>query len=221
MKIIFYKFSPCALLALALSTLNVQAQPLGPVTGGAAPQPYDAYGRPNPDAFDWTGLSLGAQIGTLGYGAEVTYHVTSWLNLRGSLHLFDLTYKDTFEGVDYDLGVDWNGLIVTFDVYPGQQRGFRLSAGAGLNDHTVGIAGGSYRGKAEYDSFAPYFGIGWGNPVQPDAALTFTFDLGLLFQDYSVNYSAAPPADVQADIKDVLDLFTVYPVISFGMHYHF
>jgi hypothetical protein len=208
------------LAAIFSARAPVNAQPLGPVSS-SAPQAYDAYGRPNPDAFSWTGLSLGANIGTLGYGGELTYHLASWMNVRGSFHLFDLTYKDTFSGVDYDLGLEWTGVILTLDLYPGRQRSFRISAGAGLNDHTVGISGGSFRGEAEFDSFAPYLGIGWGNPVQPDAALTFSFDMGLLLQDYSVSYSAAPPADAQGDINDILDLLTVYPVFSFALHYHF
>ncbi|MGA1192759.1 MAG: hypothetical protein ACO3ZG_00075 [Kiritimatiellia bacterium] len=213
-------FVCASFIVVTMFSFPVVAQPLGPVSGGA-PQAYDAYGRPNPDAFEWTGLSLGATIGTLGYGSEVTYYLFDWVNVRGSFHLFDLTYKDTFDGVDYKLDLDWTGIILTLDFYPGQQRSFRIAAGAGLNDHSAGISGGSYRGKADYDSIAPYIGIGWANPVQPDAALTFTFDMGLLLQDYSVGYSAAPPSDTQSDINDVLDLFTVYPVFSFGLHYHF
>ncbi len=182
---------------------------------------YDQYGRPNPDAFDWTGLSLGINGGTLGYGADITYSLASWANIRGSFHVFSLTYKDTISGVDTTFDFDFTGLITTIDLYPGTMRGFRIALGAGLNSHEVPLSGGSIKGKAEYDTFAPYAGLGWGNPVQPDSALTFTFDLGFLLQDYSLSVDESVSADAKSDIEEILDYATIYPVITFGLHYHF
>lgn len=190
-------------------------------------QAYDEYGRPNPDAFEWTGFSLGVQGGTLGLGGEVNYYLLDWLNLRASAHVFPLTYKDTIENYDVDFDFDFMGLLLTLDFYPGHYRGFRISLGGGLNDNETTIDGsarsgsGSFSGKASYDSFAPYFGIGFGNPVQPDSAFTFTFDMGVMLQDYSLSLPEGVSATVKSEIEDILDYATIYPVIMFGIHYHF
>ena len=188
---------------------------------------YDDYGRPNPDAFDWTGFSLGAGFGTLGFGVDATYLVLDWFNVRGAAHLFALTYKDTIDNVDYNFDFDFNGIGLMLDFYPGQKRGFRLTAGGMFNDHSTDIKGTArnaakttYSGSADYDSFAPYFGLGFGNPVQPDAALTFTFDLGLMIQGYDLTLPTAAAA-ARSDIEDVLDKATTYPVMMFALHYHF
>lgn len=191
-------------------------------------QPYDDYGRPNPDAFEWTGFSLGVSAGTLGLGLDANVHLLSWLNLRASAHTFSLTYKDTIDRIDYDFDIGFSGLALLLDIYPGQMNEFRISAGLAFNDHIVDIDGFdpgtrevTLNGKAEYDSVAPYFGIGWGNPVQPDSALTFTVDLGVLLQDYETSLPAEMPQTTKEDIEDVLDFFTIYPVLTFALHYHF
>jgi opacity protein-like surface antigen len=219
-----YLLASCLLFVVA--SAPAFAQPGGAYRSSREIAAYDQYGRPNPDAFEWTGLSLGINGGTLGYGAELNYHLLDWLNIRGGLHIFNLTYKDTIDQVDVTYDFEFNGLLLTLDFYPGLMRGFRISAGAGFNDHSVPIsgkprAGGTtIRGEAEYDSIAPYIGIGWGNPVQPDSAFTFTFDLGLMLQDYTLK-GADIPAGLRSDIEDVLDYAKIYPVIMFGLHYHF
>jgi hypothetical protein len=187
---------------------------------------YDDYGRPNPDAFDWTGFSLGGGLGTLGFQAEAAYYLLDWLNIRGGAHIFSLTYKDTIDGVDYDFDIGFNGFGLMLDFYPGQKRGMRLTLGGSFNDHSVDVkgkarvGGKTYKGTADYDSFAPYLGLGFGNPVQPDSAITFTFDIGFMIQGYdlSIPKDAEPVRD---DIEDFLDKLELYPVIMFGLHYHF
>lgn len=189
--------------------------------------PYDEYGRPNPDAFDWTGFSLGAGFGTLGFGVDASYLVLDWFNVRAAAHLMALTYKDTIDNVDYSFDFDFNGLGLMLDFYPGQKRGFRLTAGGMFNDHSVDIKGTTRTvnkttasGSADYDSFAPYFGLGFGNPVQPDSAITFTFDFGFMLQDYDLELPSTA-AKSRSDIEDVLDRATLYPVLTLGLHYHF
>lgn len=196
----------------------------------AIAQNYEAYdrdGRPNPDAFDWTGFSLGIQGGTLGFGGEASYYLLDWLNIRASAHTMPFTYKDTIDNYDVTFDFEFTGLLITLDFYPGHYRGFRLSAGAGLNDYTVpveGVArsgGATFSGEAEYDSFAPYLGIGWGNPVQPDSAFTFTFDLGVMMQDYTLDLPEGTSEAIKSDIEEILDYATIYSVMMFALHYHF
>lgn len=209
----------------------------------AAPEviPYDDYGYPNPDAFDWTGFSLGAGIGTLGLNGEAAYHLTEWLNIKGNGHLMTLTYKDTIDSVDYTFDAEFSGFGLLLDLYPGQTRSFRFSGGLMFQDHAIPVKGdprGNYpadtqiTGEAKFDSTAPYFGIGFGNPVKPDSALTLTFDIGVILQDYSFDLKAegtgandpavqSAIASTKADVENVLDYFTIYPVITLGFNYHF
>jgi len=203
--------------------------------------PYDEEGYPNPDAFDWTGLALGVDAGTLGLGAEVQYHITKWLNIKAAGHTMSFTYKDTFDGIDYTFDMDFTGVGLFLDLYPGPERSFRFSGGFMFQDHVIPVKGdvrGNFsdelvvNGKAEFDSTAPYLGIGFGNPVKPDSALTLTFDIGVILQDYSFDLVATGPGsdnpiiqaaveETKSDVEDVLDLFTIYPVITLGLHYHF
>lgn len=212
--------------------ISGQNSRLGPAT---QIQAYDNRGFPNPDAFEWTGLSLGPTIGTLGLGAEVAYYLTEWMNVRASVNTLSLNYLDTVDGVDYDLDADLSGLLMLVDLYLTPGGEFRLSAGVALNDRTVSITGtpkGSgdtaIKGTAEYDSLAPYVGIGFSNPVRPDTIFTFTFDLGLMFQSYELDLKTVGGSSggltvevAEDDVSDLLDYLKIYPVITFGLAYHF
>ncbi|HMO52476.1 MAG TPA: hypothetical protein PKE26_14660 [Kiritimatiellia bacterium] len=212
--------------------------------------PYDERGRPNPDAFEWTGFSLGVKAGTVGLGLDATIYLAEWVNFRTGLQAFYFTYKDTIYGVDFDYDLTMLGIPLLLDFYPTDSGNFRLSAGVILSSTEVDISGstrtiaringvefskqqvGTISGTADYDTVVPYFGIGFGNPVKPDSALTFTFDFGFMIQDYDLslksNGTAANDAgfkkalgDFAGEVEDVLDYLKIYPVITFGLAYHF
>ncbi len=213
-------------------------------------EPYDAWGRPNPEAFDWTGFSLGIHAGTLGTGAETTIYLADGLNFRGTAHYLMLGYKTTLRDIDFDYDLTAPGARLLLDFYPAHHRNFRFSAGVVLKNMNVKVSGepdrnvrlgdnvyspaqvGRLRGTASYDAISPYIGIGWGNSVKPDSLLTFSLDIGLMFQGYSFrlasNGSAAGDEqfrrdlrDLQSRVEDDLDWLTIYPVVSFGYAYHF
>ncbi len=217
------------------------------------PQPvaeYDEWGRPNPDAFYWTGVSLGLHAGTLGAGAETTSYITDWLNFRGTAHYLMGGYKTTTGNVDFDYDLSAPGARLMLDFYPTRMKNFRISVGAVVKDMKVTVKGepkgnarvgdnvytaeqtGTLRGRASYDTISPYVGIGWGNSVKPDSLLTFSMDIGLMIQGYSFSLSSNGTArgddqfqqdlrKTQSDVEDNLDWLKVYPVISFGYAYHF
>ncbi|MET0120583.1 MAG: autotransporter domain-containing protein [Candidatus Thiodiazotropha sp. 6PLUC9] len=96
--------------------------------------------------------------------------------------------------------------------------------------------------KAEVDysrNFAPYVGIGWGNAVKPGSKLSFSVDFGILFTDnptVSIEADSALAdsnpvlkAQLESEIaveenrinSDDLDDFRYWPVVNFGVSYHF
>ena len=101
------------------------------------------------------------------------------------------------------------------------------------------INGTTYSGITSVDStlsfnnVAPYFGIGWGNPVARDKGWGMTTDIGVLFQGspktsmsvactgiVGINCPAqsnidAENAKLQGDLKN----FKYWPVMSIGISY--
>jgi len=97
---------------------------------------------------------------------------------------------------------------------------------------------GSYSGELKFNSTAPYLGIGWGNPVAKAKTWGFVSDIGVLFQGSPKisstvtcgaaivgtqqctdlkNSVATSTAQLETDTKN----YKYWPVISFGLSYHF
>jgi len=92
---------------------------------------------------------------------------------------------------------------------------------------------GNLRGNVDFNSIAPYLGIGWGNPFGSGGNWSFSCDLGVVFQG-SPNVSLAADgqfaddpafqANLEAerrDLEDELDSYKYYPVVSLGVTYRF
>lgn len=97
---------------------------------------------------------------------------------------------------------------------------------------------GSLKADVDYNTFAPYLGVGYGNPfTDKDDDWSFSLDLGVLFQgnpDVDLASSAnlttavvgAPTlavatAQERAQLESSLDNTDIYPVISVGGTYRF
>lgn len=233
---------------LASAQSTARATPPAPRTSYV--HPYDDEGRPNPDAFDWTGFSVGGSIGTLGLGAESSIFLNNHLNFRVAGSLLDFSYDDTIDDIDFDLDMDFTTVRFMLDFYPSDRADFRISAGLVYADNSIGISGtpsepeeigdnfyspaeiGTISGSLTFDEWSPYFGIGFGNPVRPDTAFSVSMDFGVIFTSYETEISAdgtksgdpifqADLNDLKDDIDDDLDNFQFYPVLSFTVSYHF
>ncbi|MDY0149963.1 MAG: hypothetical protein RBT03_07755 [Kiritimatiellia bacterium] len=203
--------------------------------------------------YEWPGLSLGPKIGTTGIGLDVTVGATRFLNLRSGFNYGSFTFSRKWSDVDYDLDVDMISLPLLVDLYP-MGGHFRITAGFFIQpDTTADIDAtpttasqigshtyepdviGTLTGKIEVDStFTPYLGIGWGNTVGRDRALTLSLDLGVIFQSYDVSLTSDGPGmtakldvfreDIKKEeekIQKDLDDFKVFPVLTLGVGYHF
>lgn len=157
-----------------------------------------AAGQPESER---TKFAVGGTIGLSGIGVETTVDLSDSWNLRagidgiaGSLEeikLDDVKYDTDFQGV--------SGSVFA-DLYP-WKKSFRLSFGAivsgGRADLEVSAENDELKigdnvypadqvlflgGRTTGSGIAPYFGVGWGNPVGRRKRWTITCDLGLTYR---------------------------------------
>jgi hypothetical protein len=204
-------------------------------------------------AFAGTGdIALGVKGGTAGLGGELTVGVLNFLNFRTGYNTFNYDGNDTQSDIDYDYKLKLQSIPLLVDLHP-FGGGFRLTSGIFINNNEVTstakgqgsyeIGGvtyfasdiGSLDGKVDFNSTAPYLGIGWGNAVGKNSHLTISFDVGIMFQG-SPKVSLTPKdvdplvdtaalqlnidqevEEIKNDIKD----FEYYPIISLGLAYKF
>ena len=201
----------------------------------------------------WPGLAVGVKGGTVGLGPEVTFGISKYLNLRGGYNWANFTSKGKIEKVKYDLDFDMDNIPVMLDWHPFAGM-FRISAGAYFqsdsyvkldaqphksskigNHHYPAVVVGTLKGRIDVeDDVAPYVGIGIGNAVMKDVALSLSLDIGLLFQSYDVQLTSSGPGmnalypffrdDLERErkrVQDKADDWKIYPVVALSLAYHF
>ena len=144
--------------------------------------------------------------------------------------------------------IDWQSIMAVLDWHP-WEGGFRLSAGVVFNNNevllsadvneSIEIGDSEYTitdlaGKVTFDDVVGYVGIGYGNAVGEDGHWHFAWDLGVMFQgapEVTIEATASNPviqnmlnADIERETDDWeedLEVFDMYPVLSFGISYSF
>ncbi len=199
-------------------------------------------------------VAAGAKIGTLGAGADLSLQVASSLNARLGIQGLSYDTDETESGIDYNADLKLFSGLVTADWFP-FSNGFRLSPGLVANGNELDLNGrpeagrtyeingipytvddvGSLNGNVDFNSLAPYLGIGWGNPFGAEGNWSFSCDLGVVFQgspNVTLTATGNPAVinnpDFQAnleaerrDLEDDLEPFKYYPVVSIGITYRF
>lgn len=175
---------------------------------GAGP----AIGAEDKDAGTTVGVSVEAS--TLGAGLSIGMPVGERFNVRGVYHgfTFDKEFEDDKGGTyDGEIDLQSTGLMVDFHPFKGT---FRLTAGFASNGNQINFNGtgdsnGRFQvgdctyqsdpgdplvvdGVADFNSSAPYVGIGWGGILNVVSGFFMTFDLGILM-------SGAPTTSLAAD----------------------
>jgi len=201
----------------------------------------------------WPGMALGPKIGTTGIGLDVVFGVNTYLNLRSGFNYGTFTWNTSLGSDEYDMDIDLMNVPLLLDIYPFGNH-FRISAGLYIqpsNKATIDSTPtgpqqvgshtyapeviGTLSGEVKFDNtVAPYFGIGFGNAVGEDQLLTFSLDLGVILQSYSVTLTSnGTGMDALLDtfredlvkeeqlIQDSLDDFKLFPVLTMGITYHF
>lgn len=196
-------------------------------------------------------VGVGAKLGTLGVGVELTKDFMPTVNGRVGLNVLNLARDGAEDGVDYNIDLELSSILMVLDWHP-FSGGIRLSAGAAYNNNELSLVAkptntsytignttytptevGSLRGTVMFDDVTPYLGIGWGNAVSKDDRFTFALDIGVLFQGTTESKLTADGtlatdptfqaelAQEQKNLNDALDAFEMYPVIALGFAYRF
>ena len=190
------------------------------------------------------GFRIAPRISTLGGGLEFAKGLTPSFGLRGGFNYFTYGYDATESDVEYNLDLELKSLGLFADWHP-FKGSFRLSGGFLINGNGIegkakptnanfDIGDGSYdldsvSLEISYDTFAPYFGLGWDTTFGDRDNWGFCFDLGLVYSgspEAAVSISGSDAAiatasgDVQKEINDLqesLDDFEWWPVLSAGL----
>lgn len=198
-------------------------------------------------------MALGLKAGTLGAGLEATFEMADQLNVRLGGNYFKFGTEVDVEGNDYDLDLKLNSYSALADWFV-TDSSFRLTGGLVINKNKLsGIAlpsntyeiddvtytadeVGTLAAGIEFNSVAPYAGIGWGNPLADDTGWSYAIDLGVIFAGKpklditSTGGTLSGDATLQENIAqaeqdfrdtDEIKYLKIYPVISFGINYRF
>lgn len=202
-----------------------------------------------------SGIAVMGKAGSLGVGAEVTGRILPNLNARLGFNTFSFNKDFDEAGIEYDTDVDLRTGSALVDYYPLRNQQFRVTGGLFYNGNqaegtaqpstTNGIETfeigdttfpaaqvGTVEAEVDFPEFAPYIGVGWGNPVIPGKRWGVFVDLGVMFQrspNVSLTAQGASANPILADelnrerdeLEDELDGFRFYPVLQIGVTYQF
>lgn len=197
------------------------------------------------------GFSLGVAGGTLGVGLQAGYGFTPYLALRGILAGLDVSEDFESQDLEYDGDAELRNAALLLDWHP-LAGVFRISAGVVFNDNRIEggagcdqlvcdfgagldvlVAGDRVEGEAEFDSAAPYIGIGWSRAPAAGAGWGLGVDIGLMrLGDAQVDVQVSGPSSAnplvasqaaaeEEEIEDDLDSLAWYPVLMVGVNYRF
>jgi len=191
------------------------------------------------------GVSLGAKIGTTGYGLEAAVGMTEHLNVRGGVSMFDFevtyTTDDRDPDVKFDLDAENRAYHLFVDYLPFKRilrltggivyQGPRfMGTGTPVENYTDPESGLTFTpaqmGRVELDLYYqekvnPYLGFGFGNSL--NNLVTLSFDAGLIFSgkptvDSRTFGKMAELVDYDpAVIERDAQKVTVWPVVRFGV----
>jgi len=203
----------------------------------------------NANAVDF---AVGAQGGTPGIGLSATIGITKKLNARGVVNYFQYDFDENEDGINYELDLDLNSFGALIDWHP-LAGSFRISGGIFANGNDISGTGrgepgssvefgdiivdaddlGTVNTSIDFNSVAPYLGIGWGNAVG-DGRWAFMLDIGVFLQgepDATINTPEVDPsiaaiveserANAEAELQDEIDSFDIFPYLSLGFAFKF
>ena len=197
--------------------------------------------------------SLGIRAGTLGGGVELSHAFSQRTGVRLDVDGYNRKQTSTRDNIDYDMKLKLQTASLLGDWFPFANN-FRISLGAMFNGNKFTLKGqptgpgytingtfypasqvGSFDAAVDFNKAAPYFGIGYGRPI--NSGLSLIFDLGVMSQgspkskiDVTCGSAASPAqcaqlrndaAAEQSKLDDSLHSFKYYPVISLGLAYTF
>lgn len=176
------------------------------------------------------GVTVGARVGTTGYGPELTFPISRRVGgrLAAGFGSFDVDFDSKV--VTYEGQVEMQNVLAVVDLFPTGGR-FRLSAGALVGDNRLsgdapvsdilldngittppilaGMPLGSVHAESSVEEVAPYVGIGFGRGPRREGGFHLAFDLGVAYHgepevDLELNSPLLPLAAIPA-LQPILD----------------
>ena len=196
-------------------------------------------------------VTVSAKLTTLGVGLEFAAPINDQAVLRIGGNLLDLSYENEVRRVDYEGDTELRTVGALFDWYLKPGGRFHLTGGVMWNDSRFDLSArgnrgtyelngvdyrasqvGRLRATAEFDTVAPYAGVGWKWPTGVNGAWTWFVEAGLLYQgkpdvtltaDGVLSNDPIFRSDLRAAEQDAEDDlgFRFYPVIGGGISYRF
>ena len=207
---------------------------------------------PAPARAQQEAVAIGGQIGTLGLQGSVAFNLNEYLDVRmavGAMPSWSFNVDVNDLKYDFDMSIYTLGGFLDWHPMAG---GFRLSGGVILNNHDINssvtpasdkswdIGGTSYPGwvlgtldaKADFNTVAPYVGLGYCGAFRNTGRLHFTFDLGVMFwgsPNVSLSANNAIPVPglqeslrkEEEELEDQLNFLQYYPVAAIGVSWSF
>jgi hypothetical protein len=221
-----------------------------PATGVDTPRRAPVLAPKSASGWDTQRTAASLKFGSLGFGSELVQSLRENVSVRFGINYYHGEYDGTKDDLDYDLTVNLQSWSLLADWFPYKGE-FRVSTGFLYNGNNGELLGkptdtmtigdtryppsaiGTLTYTVDFRKFAPYLGIGVGNPIRKDRKLTFIFDFGIAFQgspdvQLSADGELASDQAFQRDLKkeeedleDDIHEIKYYPVISFGLTYRF
>ncbi len=198
-------------------------------------------------------IGVAGRVSTLGLGVEAAMPVAPFIGVRGGLYGFSYPYDAKHSGNDYEfdlkllsgalladlkppvfplratIGLIANGNELDAKAKPGSAASYQI----GGQTYTAADVG-QFKGKVQFNSVAPYAGLGWGSVS--GFGLGVVVDIGVMLQgspkvsmgttqtlpDASAQQQLeADLAQEEGELEDDLKSFRFYPVVSLGVRFGF
>jgi hypothetical protein len=197
-----------------------------------------------------SGWAMNAKVGTMGIGADISRSIVPRvLNFRTGVSFFSYSTQIDEVGITYDAKLKLGAVPIAVDLFP-FKNWFRLGGGVVINLNEVTGTGkpgrvgtinigdktyflsdvGQVDGKVKFNRVAPYFGIGFNNPIKKSGHLGFFVDLGMLYHGNPTTSltTSKTVTGLQTEIdkqisktnKDLAD-YNLFPVFQLGFSYKF
>lgn len=193
-------------------------------------------------------FTIGGNVSTLGFGAELGIRFNDYIGLRGGANYFGFDVTKEYTDIEYTADFQFLSAGGVLDIYP-FGRIFRLTGGLRYNGNDIELSTGTpttnvtvggqtfsaaqvgkIEAKIDFNTIAPYAGLGFEG-ILANGHLSLAFDMGVLFQgspdvDIESNGGGAPTlaAALQEeadDLEDDLSFLGFYPVVALTASYRF
>ncbi|MCI5131955.1 MAG: hypothetical protein D3904_10610 [Candidatus Electrothrix sp. EH2] len=200
-------------------------------------------------------VGLGIKAGTLGGGLEVSMDVNPYVEIRAGVNQISFDFDTSIADIDNNFAPDFFTSSLLVDLHP-FANAFRFTAGAYLNKNNIDL-NGTYRkdllspdlnryadlidqvrltGLVEFDSFAPYLGIGWTSNHESVSRWGVNIEFGVMFQGtprvtelhvedpWGIGRHPVAEAFIEQERREIekeIDEYEYYPVASISLSYKF